>query len=138
MEKAIKIYVYDHYMYKYNPLFFVHIEELEQEAFLETKAKMLTFLDSQYGDTEQETLDWALEYQILTRMLLKEGSLLLNPRYILMEEIQDELFRILADGPSGNRVSDEYRKTLLIPHDLLIERWLGSNDKGYFSCEVTF
>lgn len=62
MEKEIKIYAYDHYMYKYNPLFFVHIEELEQEAFLATKAKMLMFLDSQYGDTEQETLDWAQEY----------------------------------------------------------------------------
>lgn len=50
--------------------------------------------DTWYGDTDQETTKWALEYQLLTRMLVKENALILNPKYLeldldLLEKIKN-------------------------------------------------
>lgn len=41
--------------------------------------------DTWYGDTDQETTKWALEYQLLTRMLVKENALILNPKHLELD-----------------------------------------------------
>ena len=36
-------------------------------------------------NTNQETTKWALEYQLLTRMLVKENALILNPKHLELD-----------------------------------------------------
>lgn len=89
----MKIAIYRHYEYKQHPLYFAVMKEY---ISLEQKALFLRELDSLYGDTDQETTDYALEYELWVRMLLSHNALMLNPRYLDME----------CDGG-------------LVPHDLL-------------------
>ena len=48
----------------------------------------------------QETTEWALEYQVLTRMLIHEQSLLVNPTFldISEEEVLQEILACLPDA----------------------------------------
>ena len=52
--------------------------------------------DEWYGDTEQETTVWALEYQIIVRMLLT-GYLIVNPKYLSLEDVMEKILFILKN-----------------------------------------
>lgn len=72
----LEIFPYFNYEYEKNPLLFVKIpSELPI-------CSVLKKLDELYGDTPQETTDWALEYQLWARMLLHENAMLLNPKHL--------------------------------------------------------
>lgn len=50
--------------------------------------RLLQLLDELYGDTNQETSVWALEFQICARMLVHEKALLINPLYLNLSECE--------------------------------------------------
>ena len=77
---------WNEYKYQDHPLLFVRLPCLTSLDIVE----ILRLLDMAYGNTNQETPDWALEFQILTRMLVQQKCLLANPVYL---DISDEVFR---------------------------------------------
>ena len=64
--------------YKNHPLCFVGIGNPTPEQVI----RILRQYDEWYGNTDQNTEDYALEYQILARMLLCDNKLLVNPKYL--------------------------------------------------------
>ena len=82
-----------------HPLMFVELPDLDDENILE----LLRLFDSWYGDTEQETTEWALEFQLLTRMLISSRALLTNPSFLA---IDNEMFYTI-----GEHLSDEDYQT---------------------------
>lgn len=65
------------------PLFFIELPNLCDRHIVQ----LLKVFDGFYGDTDQETTEWALEYQLLTRLLITEKMLLVNPKYL---DLSDE------------------------------------------------
>ena len=83
------IFAFNSYEYA-EPLYFVELPKISAYQ----KITLLAMFDTWYGDTDQETTKWALEYQLLTRMLVKENALILNPKYLeldldLLEKIKN-------------------------------------------------
>ena len=78
------------------PLFFLHLPGLTNLDIV----KLLQTFDVFFGNTMQETTEWALEYQVLTRMLIHEQSLLVNPTFldISEEEVLQEILACLPDA----------------------------------------
>lgn len=59
------------------PLVFVKLYLSDEQV-----NNILHYFDGLYGDTDQDTTVWALEFQLLTRMLICEKALLVNPYYL--------------------------------------------------------
>lgn len=77
-----RLYFWAHYKYAGRPMCFVKLLDDGEKLPADTVGKILFLFDEWYGNTEQRTTDWALEYQLLTRMLLSDGALLVNFRYL--------------------------------------------------------
>lgn len=60
------------------PLIFVQLSSLTPQQ----KISLLKIFDEAYGNTDQDTDHWTLEYQVLTRMLLHESALIANPYFV--------------------------------------------------------
>lgn len=82
----LTFYSYEHDEYSASPLFFAKLphlgEHCKQPEGRTTVADILRKLDELYGDLPVETSRWALEYQLWARMLLAEGAVMLNPKYL--------------------------------------------------------
>lgn len=74
--------------YKYEdenyPLLFIELPHLNNRDIV----CLLRLFDELYGDTNQETTAWALEYQLLTRMLVTEKQLLVNPTHLDLSDTE--------------------------------------------------
>lgn len=85
-----------HYEYEGSnyPLMFVRLPNLKFKDIV----LLLQIFDKLYGDTAQDTSDWALEFQVLTRMLVQEKSLLVNPLHLDISDdgTSSELLSILS------------------------------------------
>lgn len=57
---------------------------------------LLTLYDELYGSTNQDLSDWASEYQLLTRMLLHHGYLLINPKFLDLTECSAQIIKALG------------------------------------------
>ena len=69
----LSIYCYEHYDYERgNPLLFV---ALPQSLSAVQKLTLCKAVETMYGDTEQDTPEWALEFQLWIRMLIHRDSL---------------------------------------------------------------
>ncbi len=127
----LPLYFYANYEYDPNetpegrttlpPLAFVTLGDLSPD----TLTKLLRQFDSWYGNTFQETTDWALEYQVMSRMLLWDNALVVNPRYLDLEPVIEVLYELL-DGisPAAKAVYAQARK--LSPDDIM-ELWKKDN-----------
>lgn len=73
-----KVIAFEHYEYEGQPLYF-----LEQPMTEKQKLDLIQKFDEWYGNTDQETTVWALEFQIIVRMLL-QGYLVINPYYLAL------------------------------------------------------
>ena len=100
-----QLYFWAHYKYAARPMCFVKLLEGDEKFPANAVVDILSLFDEWYGNTEQETTDWALEYQLLARMLLSDGALLVNTSLNLESEcgalVPDKLVDIL------NSVSQE-------------------------------
>lgn len=74
------------------PLAFVELHNLRNKEIVE----ILSMFDTLYGDTDQDTEEWALEFQVLTRLLVKHHAILINPKYLALNEAVEEFQRILG------------------------------------------
>lgn len=79
--------------YKKNPLLFVYLPHLNNRDIVQLLCEFDTF----YGDTDQETTDWAFEYQLLTRMLVHDKCLLVNPKYLDLSEVVDSIAAMIPE-----------------------------------------
>ena len=73
---------YDNFEFEEYPLAFIPLHSLTAEQ----KLALLTELDLLYGDTDQDTTDYALEYQVVMRMLLHESWFPINLKYLALPE----------------------------------------------------
>ena len=74
------------------PLAFVELHNLRNKEIVEVLSKF----DTLYGDTDQDTEEWALEFQVLTRLLVKHHAILINPKYLALNEAVEKFQRILG------------------------------------------
>lgn len=77
------------------PLAFVKLPTVPLQA-------VLTWFDTMYGNTDADIEDWSVEFQILTRMLLCENALIINPQHLQLDEVLPELTAVL--GPAASAV----------------------------------
>lgn len=75
------------------PLLFVDLPHLDNRDIV----CLLQLFDELYGNTNQETTAWALECQLLTRMLVTEKQLLVNPKYLDVSDLENmrQIWRVL-------------------------------------------
>lgn len=80
VEEDDKLFSWKEYIYDYMdcPLVFVQLSSLTPQQ----KISLLQIFDEAYGNTDQDADHWALEYQVLTRMLLHESALIVNPYFV--------------------------------------------------------
>lgn len=131
------IYVYNCYEYEDNPLFFASMPFMEER----TKIKILKELDLLYGDTNQETTNWCLEYQLWTRMLLHYNALMLNPVHIEIKDVEEAISKIIRDDVPPylqNCFQNCFGVCCNIPISKLKECFnKTSKDRGYFRLNNT-
>lgn len=81
---------YRSYEYESCPIYFLRQEMTKKQKFL-----LIGRFDEWYGNTSQETTEWALEFQVVVRMLLS-GYLVVNPKYLEMEDVLEDILQILV------------------------------------------
>ena len=52
-------------------------------------------LNRWYSDTDQDSDDWAKEFELIFRMFAVENALVLNPKYLALDEVREELMSYL-------------------------------------------
>ena len=105
--------VYNMYEYKKAPLAFIQLLFLSQKQQLE----LLSKLDILYGETDQDTTEWALEYQVIARMMLHKQWFPVNPHHLALDECLADLRNIVGAGNYGL-----IREALDIPKDKLEQK----------------
>lgn len=91
-DESFPILSYSFYEFKRHPLYFLRIGLDMRE-----QTKLLRQFDVWYGNTNQETEQYALEYAVITRMLLN-NAIVLNPKYLNLGEVLDELLLLIPDS----------------------------------------
>lgn len=124
------IIVYSHYEYEDSPLFILRAGTPCNRAEFYNAADILAALDEWYGNTEQETTEWALEFEIWARFLLLDGGLILNPQHLALEEVKDEFLELLNDGPENIRT--RYERMFAADMESLKEAWMAAGKPEQF------
>lgn len=124
------IIAYSHYEYEDSPLFILRAGTPCNRAEFSNAADILAALDAWYGNTEQETTEWALEFEIWARFLLLDGGLILNPQHLALEEVKDEFLELLNDGPENIRT--RYERMFAADMESLKEAWMAEDKPEQF------
>lgn len=82
------------------PLLFVQMPHLNCEDIV----NLLRLFDELYGNTDQDTAVWALEYQLLARNLVTNQMLLVNPKYLDISG-KDTISLIMAATPKEDHLA---------------------------------
>lgn len=134
-DMKLTFYAYAEDEYSGNPLFFAKLPYLgthhgHPEGCV-ICASILRKLDELYGDLPTETSRWSLEYQLWARMLLSEGAVMLNPKYIDLRQ-DGALDALLEDIPMIDGFADDvaWRRVAGVPIDEIHEVWDASSDDG--------
>ena len=77
------------------PLHFLNFAAFDHELSDEVVLRLLRFFDWEYGSTNQDTEQWALEYQVLTRNLIHQHALILDPQNLDLDECLEHLLSFL-------------------------------------------
>lgn len=80
---------FEHYEYEDQPLFFIKQEMTDAQKLL-----LISKMDEWYGNTDQDTTDYALEFAVVVRMILCD-YLVINPRYLEIEEVLQDILEIV-------------------------------------------
>ena len=111
MEKVAQLYYYSEDEYRERPLAFVALYDASFNFSL--TVLLLKQFDQWYGDTDQDVKTWAVEYQLLARMLLNHGALILNPHYLALDEVLPAVLDALP--PHQKELYLMSRRTLGLP-----------------------
>ena len=77
--------------YVLTPLYFVEVPELS----IEQRFALIKQFEDWYGDTDQMPSCWALEFELLTRMLCYEpAALIINPKFLTLT---DDMYQTIKD-----------------------------------------
>ena len=98
-------------------LAFVELHNLRDKEIVE----VLNKFDTLYGDTEQDTEEWAVEYQLLTRMLVKHHAIMVNPKYLVLQEVIEEFKPIMRKASY-----DKFLDGVNMPMDLIRKMYNGA------------
>ena len=82
---------YDYGEYEEEPLLFSKIQ-----LNMEEKYNLIYAFSQWYGDTAQDTEEFAFEFLIVTRGIMA-GDIIINPRYLLLADCLDELLGLLPE-----------------------------------------
>lgn len=143
MKDSFVIYTYAQYEYEDHPLFFL---DLCGALSPKTKVELLALLDHWYGNTDQDTTEWALEYQLWARMLLHSNMLLLNPQHLDLSfdpgrKVPYEMSQLLAKDSNAlieigwepkSCLAEQYKAAKAIPEELLMAEYLKSGEAQSF------
>lgn len=77
------------------PLHFLDFSAMGNPLSDHVVLRLLHFFDEKYGNTDQDTEEWALEYQILARSLLCHNALILDPQMLILDDCESELLSLL-------------------------------------------
>ena len=89
----IDFWMFEKYADLVHPLAFVWLPDLHENP--NQALELLKWFENMYGNTNQNTSIWALEFELLARMLLHDHSLLVNPIHLDLSEVEDKLLQIL-------------------------------------------
>lgn len=89
----IDFWMFEKYADLVHPLAFVWLPDLHENP--NQALELLKWFENMYGNTNQNTSIWALEFELLARMLLHDHSLLVNPIHLDLSEVEDELLQML-------------------------------------------
>lgn len=92
--EMVTLSIYTYYKYEEEPLCFMPLPLLDDTK----KLNLIRKYEEWYGNTDQNTTYWALEFEIFVRMLL-EDHLIINPKYLeLNNDLLIELLAIINPG----------------------------------------
>lgn len=80
------------------PLLFIAIPLTDAQTLA-----LIRRFDTWYGNTDQDVELWALEFQLSVRMLL-DGYLVIDPKYLELDEVIDSVFEIITGGTANGTV----------------------------------
>lgn len=120
------IIVYSHYEYADSPLYILSTGIPE----VPNAGDILAALDEWYGNTEQETTEWALEFEIWARSILLYGGFILNPQHLALDEVMDEFLELLSNGHED--ICTRYKRMSAVSIDTLMELWTAAGKPELF------
>ena len=85
----VKVQTFCQCGYIKNPLLFIPLTLSDN-----TKLQLIKRFDEWYGNTAQSVTCWALEFQLVVRMILC-GHLIINPVYLEIDEVIKEILEII-------------------------------------------
>lgn len=105
-ENSNELVSYDRYDYQGRPLYFSKVQLSESQ-----KLQLIFKFNEWYGNTDQATTVWALEYEIIVRMILA-GYLVINPFHLEIDDVKKEMEAIIAHIPETHACSTDTIKGL--------------------------
>lgn len=90
---ADKYILWNYKEYAMTPLGFLPIRPLDSED----KLALLRNIQLWYEDTDQETEDFSLESEAVSRMLLFDDAVIINPRYLRLSDMLDVLLDFMEE-----------------------------------------
>lgn len=90
---ADKYILWNYKEYAMTPLGFLPIRPLDSED----KLALLRNIQLWYEDTDQETEDFSLEFEAVSRMLLFDDAVIINPRYLRLSDVLDVLLDFMEE-----------------------------------------
>lgn len=96
---------YDQYDYRDHPLLFSKVSLSEDQKLL-----LISKFNEWYGNTDQATTAWALEYEVIVRMILA-GYLVINLIHLSIDDVKEEMDTIISHIPEiYNSSTDNIRE----------------------------
>lgn len=124
------IIAYSHYEYEDSPLFILSAGTPCNRIGFPNVVDIIASLDEWYGNTEQETTEWALEFEIWVRSLLMDGSIILNPKHLALDEVEEEFLELLRYGRGNIRA--RYERMSTVDMESLKEAWMAAGKPELF------
>lgn len=90
---ADKYILWNYKEYAMTPLGFLPIRPLDSEDKLALLRNILLW----YEDTDQETEDFSLEFEVVSRMLLFDDAVIINPRYLQLSDVLEILLDFMGE-----------------------------------------
>lgn len=84
---------YSSYEYIKEPLFFLETRGIMTEKL---KLDLIAAFEEWYGSTDQETTEYALEFEIIVRMIIN-NAVVLNPTHLDIVAVLDDICSLLPD-----------------------------------------
>lgn len=84
---AYGYFLWNYKEYSMTPLAFMQIGLLSPDK----KLNLLRDFQLWYENTDQETEDFSLEFEVVSRMLLFDDAIIINPKYLRLSEVMRDL-----------------------------------------------